>query len=125
MSAINYQPFNVFKKPLGVFPPVARVKVNLPTGTDGYHLMTSREDGPKEINFWHAVCHPETVVNLSGSYEINLGGQLVQQKFGDVLVIPAYMPHGMVKTKTGYHNLQIENTHPRCQNPPQQIDAII
>lgn len=120
MRSVTYQPFNVFEKTQGVFPPKARATVNMPSGSDSYHLMTNEEVGTQRIAFWHEnTCHPETVVTLDGDYWITVGKERLHQKKGDVLVIPTGIKHGDVFTSGGYRNIQIENTHPGCKNPPQ------
>lgn len=121
----SFQPFNVYDTPRGVFPPQARTTVKLPEKSDSYYLMTNAEAGPQQIPFWHEnTCHPETVVTLEGEYQITVGGQRHHQKKGDVLVIPTGVRHGDVVTTEGYRNLQIENSHPGCTNPPQSSGRV-
>lgn len=119
MKPVNYQPFNVYSQTQGVYPPIARATVPLPKNSTSYHLMTNEEQGPQKIPFWHEnTCHPETVITLEGDYWMTVGQERIHQKKGDVLVIPTGIKHGDVFTQNGYRNIQIENTHPGCKNPP-------
>ena len=118
----SLQPFNVLNTATGVFPPTTRgAEVRMsPRSQYSYYMMTRHAEGPTVDHFMHTdTCHPETVVTLSGDYFITVDGRRVHQKAGDVLVIPAGAPHGMVESANGFKNLQIENTHPGCKSRPQ------
>ena len=49
---------------------------------------------------------------------MTLSALLIGRALFYVLVIPTSVRHGDVVTTEGYRNLQIENTHPGCTNPP-------